>query len=319
MTGACRERTMNELGEVSSRRFGSYSLVRKLGEGGMAEVYLASGLDARGELMPVALKVMKPFSSGDLDAADLFATEADVMSLLRHPNLVQLYEVGKHAERLFLAIEYLPGGDLETLSAALRRQNRPFPPSIALQVGIDLLKGLAYVHQAQGVTGTSLNLVHGDINPSNIFLGLEPGRAKLGDFGVVSSDVLGGGLPEGVAAGKLHYLSPEQVTGKPLSPSSDIFAVGVVMFELLLGVRPFDGRDQAETLERISAGRFEHPGNLSKHMAEIFERALARNPKSRFPSAGAFAGELLRYQLDSDLQLREEDFSLFVQEVVGEL
>jgi serine/threonine-protein kinase len=307
---------MSLTSSIPSHRFGAYTIVRKLGEGGMAEVFLASAIDERSELLPVALKIAKPVSGPGVDAAELFATEADVMALLRHPNLVELFEVGKHAGRLFLAMEYLPGGDLATLMDALAKAGRPFPPSMALQIGIDLLKGLAYVHQAESGRGTPLDLVHGDINPSNVFLSLTPGRAKLGDFGVVSSRALGGGLPDGMTAGKLCYLSPEQAQGKPPIPASDLFAVGVLMFELLFGRKPFVGRTQDEVLERICSGRFERPEGISRAAEEIFERALSKSPRTRFSSAGAFAGELLRYQLDSGLQVREEALASFVEEAL---
>ncbi len=286
--------------KVPSRRFGSYNVVRRLGEGGMAIVYLAETVDERGDVLPVALKFMKPRE--DVDVAELFATEGDVMGLLRHPSLVNLYEVGKAGETLYFAMEFCPGGDLEALVSALRWQDKPFPPSVALQVGIDLLKALAYVHQAQGVRGTSLGLVHGDINPSNIFISLAESRPKLADFGVASSQALGGGLPEGMAAGKLHYLSPEQVQGKPLTPQSDLFAVGVLMFELLLGHRPFDGDDPQKVFDRISAGKYELPDGVSDGLAAVFKKALAASPRNRYSTAGAFAADLVRYQLDAGLQ-----------------
>ncbi|MBI5544052.1 MAG: serine/threonine protein kinase [Deltaproteobacteria bacterium] len=294
---------MKQLQKVASRRFGQYNVVRRLGEGGMAVVYLAEAVDERGNMIPVALKFMKPrVDAPGVDASDLFAVEGDVMGLLRHPSLVNLYEVGKLGETMYFAMEYCPGGDLEALISALRWQDKPFPPSVALQIGIDLLKALAYVHQAQGVRGTSLGLVHGDINPANIFVSLDESRPKLGDFGVVTSSVLGTGLPEGAAAGKLHYLSPEQAQGKPLTAQSDLFALGVVMFELLLGRKPFDGPDAETIIERICAGRYDLPSHVSDPLASVFEKALARNPRSRFPSAGAFAGDLLRYQLETGLQ-----------------
>lgn len=303
--------------KLPSRRFGEYTLLRKIGEGGMATVYLAEAVDERADLVRAAIKLMKSATVQGVDVGELFAQEADVHGLLRHPNLVELYEVGKEQGQWFMALEFCPGGDLEALMDALAEQGQRMPPSAALEIGIDLLKALAYLHQAQGVTGTSLELVHGDINPGNVFFTLRPGRAKLADLGVVSSAALGGGLPEGMAAGKLHYLSPEQIQGKPLTGSSDLFAVGIVMYELLVGTRPFKGRDQAEVFDRICAGKYERPSGISAQLASIFEKALAKNPKNRFPSAGAFASELLRYQLDNGLQNRSDDVSELVEEGLG--
>ena len=289
--------------KVPSTRFGSYTVIRRLGEGGMAVVFLAEAIDERGEVLPVALKFMKPNAAAPgVDPTELFAIEGDVMGLVRHPSLVKLYEVGKCGDELFLAMEHCLGGDLEALQSALRWQHQPFPPAIALQIGIDLLKALAHLHQAQSARGTSLGLVHGDVNPANIFVSLGESRPKLGDFGVASSSAVAGGLPTGMAGGRLHYLSPEQAQGQALSPQSDLFALGVVMFELLLGQRPFDGESQNEIIDRICAGRYDVPVGAPPELSRIFEKALAAHPRSRFTSAGAFAADLLRYQLEAGLQ-----------------
>jgi serine/threonine-protein kinase len=222
--------------------------------------------------------------------------------LLRLPEPGHLFEVGKHCEDLLLRHGVLPRGDLEALLGALHWQERRFPASLALQIGIQVLEALSYVLQAQGVRGTSLGLVHGDINTRQHLHQprREPAQARRLRGGLQHR--ARGGLPEGMAAGKLHYLSPEQAAGRPLSPQSDLFSVGVVMFELLLGRKPFDGPDADAVLAKIASGRFELPGGVSGAMAAIFEKALARHPKNRYPTAGAFAGDLLRYQLDSGLQ-----------------
>lgn len=289
--------------KVPSTRFGAYTVIRRLGEGGMAVVFLAEAIDERGGVLPVVLKFMKPKAAAPgVDPNELFAIEGDVMGLVRHPSLVRLYEVGKYGDDLFLAMEHCPGGDLESLQSALRRRNRPFPRAIALQIGIDLLKGLAHLHQAQSARGTSLGLVHGDVNPANIFISLGESQPKLGDFGVTSSSAVAGGLPAGMAGGKLHYLSPEQAQGQTLLPQSDLFAVGVVMFELLFGRWPFDGESQREIIDRICAGRYVLPRGTPPELSRIFEKALAAHPRSRFAGAGAFAGDLLRFQLDFGLQ-----------------
>jgi serine/threonine-protein kinase len=212
-------------------------------------------------------------------------------------------------------MEYCPGGDLEGLLAALRWQDKKIPHSLALQIGIELLKALATVHRAQGVRGTSLELVHGDINPSNIFLSIEQSCVKLGDFGVASSCTLGGGLPKGIAAGKLHYLSPEQTQCKAPTAASDLFAVGVVMYEMLVGRRPFMGSSEPEILERIGASRFDPP-DLPALFDGFFEKALAKNPKSRFSSAGTFAAELLRIQVDGGLQETPGELGGLIQEAL---
>lgn len=298
--------------EIPSRRFGSWSLRHKLGEGGMAVVFLAEARDDRRQPVQAALKFMKPRVHEEVDFDALFAAEGDVMGMLRHPNLVELYEVGKRDESYFLALEYCAGGDLSALMRAQRARGRPFPHPLALQIIIELLGALAYVHQARNARGQSLGLVHGDLNPGNILLSRSQSRAKLADFGVVTGNALG--LPEGAAAGKLHYLSPEQAQGKPLSAASDLFSLGVVLYELLVGYRPFDGGSDQEVLDAICNARFD-AGPLSSSERALFERALAKSPKNRFPTAGAFAGELLRHQLDSGLQAPPGALARLMEEV----
>jgi serine/threonine protein kinase len=285
--------------EIPSRRFGSWRLRHKLGEGGMAVVFLAESRGGPGQPVQAALKFMKPRVQEGVDFDALFAAEGDVMGMLRHPNLVEFYEVGKREGDYFLALEYCSGGDLSALMNAQRARGRPFPPPLALQIGIELLGALAAVHHAQNARGQSLGLVHGDLNPGNILLSPAQSRAKLADFGVVSGHALG--PPEGSAAGKLHYLSPEQVQGKPLTAASDLFSLGVVLYEMLLGFRPFEGSTDSVVMDAICSARFD-ARPLSASERALFERALAKNPKNRFPTAGAFAGELLRHQLDSGLQ-----------------
>ncbi len=297
---------------IPSRRFGTWALRHKVGEGGMAVVFLAEARGAHGQPVLAALKFMKPRAHEGVDFDALFAAEADVMGMLRHPNLVELYEVGKRDESYFLALEYCSGGDLSALVRTLRVRGRPFPHPLALQIVIELLGALACVHQAQNARGQSLGLVHGDLNPGNILLSREQSRAKLADFGVVSGHALG--LPEGAAAGKLHYLSPEQAQGKPLSAASDLFSVGVVLYELLVGYRPFDGGSDAQVLDAICNARFD-AAPLSNSERAIFERALAKNPKNRYPTAGAFAGDLLRHQLDAGLQAPPGGLAQLMDEV----
>ncbi len=224
--------------EVPSRRFGRYLVRSRLGKGGQAEVFLAEAVDERGQQVRVALKLMRPEAS-----EEKFADEADLTSLLSHPNLVSMLEHGVAFGRPYLALEFLLGGDLTQVQAGYRRAMKAFPLTLGLHVCVEVLKGLSYFHQATTRTGLALNLVHGDVNPANIFFGGD-GEVKLGDFGVASSTQLDLGPPEGVAAGKLTYLSPEQTRGERLTPASDIWALGVMLYELVVGYHPFARRGE---------------------------------------------------------------------------
>ena len=271
----------------------------------MAEVFLAETERDTGTAAGrrVALKMMA--KSVDEES---FADEADLMALLDHPNLVRQLEVGTAFGRHFIAMELLEGGDLGTRLKSLRARTSTgdpwgLSPSLALHVAIELLRGLASFHGAKTRSGRPLGLVHGDVTPANCFFSGR-GEVKLGDFGVAKSAALGIGPAEGVTAGKLHYLSPEQTRHEKLTPRSDLFSLGIVLCELLTGRHPFlppPGRaplsDDA-VLTLLRSGRPDLPASLSPELAAVLRRALAADPEQRFQTAGEFAGALIQRALD---------------------
>lgn len=279
----------------------------------MAEVFLADAVDPRGEQVSVALKLMK---AGVSDEA--FADEADLMGLLSHANLVRKLEVGSAFGRPFIAMEFLLGGDLAELMRVHRNEMKDFPAPMGIHLVLEVLKALAYFHQAKTRTGTPLGLVHGDVNPSNIFFSGKD-KVKLGDYGVAKSRRMGIGPGEGVTAGKLHYLSPEQTRGEPLSPQSDLFSVGIVLYELVVGYHPFITRNPAPeaVMAAIRAAKLEFPEYVDRPLTAILRRALAADTGSRYRTAGEFAGALFHYALDHDLSTSDADVREWLESVLG--
>ena len=279
----------------------------------MAEVFLADAVDGRGEQVKIALKLMR--KATPLEA---FHDEADLMGLLSHPNLVQRLEIGEAFGRPFIAMEFLMGGDLRALIEELRRRREAFPTSMAAHVVLEMLKGLSYFHQAKTRTGSPLGLVHGDVNPSNVFFSAR-GEIKLGDFGVAKSRHANIGPGDGVAAGKLHYLSPEQTRGEPLTAASDLFSVGIVLHELLTGFHPFRG-DTSDTLavmNAIRAAKLSLPEDLDRPLAQILRKALHPGLGVRYRTAGEFAGDLFAYTLDHGLLQSRATVQTWLTKVVG--
>jgi serine/threonine-protein kinase len=298
--------------EIPSRRFGKYVLHSRLGSGGMAEVFLAEAIDQRGDPVRIALKLMRKETP-----REAFHDEADLMGLLSHPNLVQRLEFGEAYGRPFIAMEFLMGGDLRVLMEELRSQRTKFPTGMAIHVVLEVLKGLAYFHQAKTRTGTPLGLVHGDVNPSNVFFSGR-GAVKLGDFGVAKSHRANIGPSDGVTAGKLHYLSPEQTYGEILTPASDLFSVGIILHELLLGFHPFraDTSEVEAVIHAIRAAKLSLPESLDKAPAQILQRGLNPSLSVRYGSAGEFAGELFQYAVDGGLCESEAGLQRWICQVL---
>jgi serine/threonine-protein kinase len=282
---------------VPSKRFGKYLVRSRLGQGGMAEVFLAEAIDARQEQINVALKLMRPGGS-----EEKFSDEADLMSLLSHPNLVRMVEHGVAFGRPYIAMEYCIGGDLQEVMAAHRRLMKGFPVGIGIHVCLEVLKALSYFHRATTRTGSALNLIHSDVNPTNIFFSGEA-DVKLGDFGVASSTHVDIGPGHGVAAGKLSYLSPEQTRGEVLSPASDLWSLGVMLHELVVGYHPFQAENASEQqiIAAIRAPKLNIPDYVEKPLAAIISKALAPDLKNRYRTAGELAGPLFGYALDARL------------------
>lgn len=299
--------------EVPSRRYGRYVVRSRLGQGGMAEVFLGEAVDERGDQVHVAIKLLRQGQS-----EEKFADEADLMSLLSHPNLVRMMEHGVAFGRPFIAMEFLIGGDLQEVMAAHRRAMKGFPMGMGVHVCIEVLKALAYFHKATTRTGTPLNLVHSDVNPSNVFFSGE-GDIKLGDFGVASSAHLDIGPGHGVTAGKLSYLSPEQTRGEPLTPASDLWAVGVMLHEVVVGYHPFqkDGASEQQIMQAIRAAKLSIPDYVDRPLAAIITRALAPDLKNRYRSAGEFAGPLFAYALDWNLIPSRAETQAWLEGVLG--
>lgn len=260
------------------RTLGPFQLVRRLGAGGMAEVWLATAFGASGFEKKVALKTLLPGLVGDGDAERLLLEEAKLAARLSHRGLVQVHDLGVAEGVVWVRLDWVDGPDLETL---LRLG--PPSPEVALLVAEEIAAALDYVHAAADDAGRPLGLVHRDVSPSNVLLS-RAGEVKLADFGIAKATRLREVTRGGVRKGKWAYLSPEQAAGLPLGPASDQFALGIVLFELSTGRRPFDGDSVAETIDRIRDAAAPDVSALPAPIAPVVLRCLARLPADRWPS-----------------------------------
>jgi serine/threonine-protein kinase len=272
----------------SGRQFGKYLLVRQIATGGMAEVYLARQTGPGGFEKQCVIKRMLPQLAIDKAFVQMFLDEARIAAHLAHPNIVQVYDFGQVGPDYFIAMEYVRGIDLNQLQSAA---NGRLPAAIALRIVAAVAEGLDHAHRASDSRGQPLGLVHRDVTPSNVIVSYD-GVAKILDFGIAKASARVSRTDVGVIKGKIPYMSPEQVQGEPLDGRSDIFSLGVMLYELTVGEKPFDGTNPAEVSLKILHDEPRPPevivDGFPSELSAIILRALAKKPIDRFESAREF-------------------------------
>ena len=275
---------------------GKYELGPRLGGGGMAEVVKAYVAGAEGFRRPVAIKRILAEHSANPDFARLFVREARITSGLRHPNIVDVLDFDRDAEgRLYLAMELVEGRDLQALLA-----NGPLPLQVVIHITSEILAGLGYAHHLRGPDESGavceLGLVHRDISPHNVLLSWE-GHVKVSDFGIATAKVGSHATNWGGLKGKPTYMSPEQAQGQPLDARSDLFAVGLLLHEMLTGRPVFHGGQIAEVLARIISQPIPPPRsvdpNVPADIDAVTMRLLERDLSRRYATASEALEELL--------------------------
>ena len=275
---------------------GKYELVSVAGEGGMATVYKARVRGAAGFQRSVAVKHIRPEYRALKNYIDMFIEEARVGSELAHPNIVQVHDFVSEAGSYYLVMEWVEGIDLGAFIKAYRDAKREVPWPLAVAIGIGTLQGLGAAHERVGPDATPAPVIHRDVSPHNILLGVN-GVVKLSDFGLARARDRAGSLTApGTVKGKLSYLAPEVTFGKPNTVQSDLFGVGSVIWETLTGERLFDGRTDIEVFKKIRACLVppitERRPDVPPALATVLETSLAADPTKRFASAEEFAQAL---------------------------
>ncbi len=264
-------------------RFGDYRLMRLIARGGMGEVYLAV-LERGGFAKPVALKRILPTLACRPEFVELFTQEATLAARLNHPNIVQVFDHGCLEGHSYLAMEFVEGADLGRLLEAVRG---PLPPAIASEIAVQLGRALCHAHQRRDLSGLHSGVVHGDLSPSNVLLSRE-GAVKLADFGLARLRSMA--AARGTVAGKFRYLSPEQADGQSATVASDIYALGLIAFEIFTGHPALPATDSPdEALARAKIGVRELPGDMPPALQELLRRSLSLEPGARPESAAEIA------------------------------
>lgn len=280
---------------VLPKHIGPYAIVAQIGEGGMANVYLAHREGPEGQRPPVALKVIRDEFALNPEFARMFADEARVATRMLHPNVVRVEESGAIDGRLYLAMEVLSGQSLWKVWQSCRERGLRLRYDLAAWIAARAADGLHHAHELRGDDGMSLDLVHRDVNQSNLFVTYE-GDVKVIDFGLAKAANRVSQTAAGVVKGKLSYLAPEQITGAKLDRRADIFALGVALWEVTVDRRLFKGRDDIDTLMRVN--RCEIPDATTlvdgypPALWAIVSKCLSREREHRYGSAQELATEL---------------------------
>ncbi len=300
--------------------YGNYFLLEKIAVGGMAELFKAQQRGVQGFQKIVAIKRILPHFSDNEDFVTMFIDEAKLAAQLTHPNIVQIFDLGKAGSSYYIAMEYVNGRDLRTLLRKVREYNLPFPEQVAALVVMKVAAALDYAHRKRGFDDRELKLVHRDISPQNVILSTE-GAVKLVDFGIAKAASKASHTVAGALKGKLLYMSPEQATGQPLDNRSDLYSLGLVLFELLTGVRCFQADSELGVLEKVRLGRISDVAtlnpNLSREMVAIVNRALQKGVDHRYPSARFMERDLRDYLQRQGTPITEHDVAEYMQTLLN--
>ncbi|MEI9953965.1 MAG: protein kinase [Pseudomonadota bacterium] len=278
------------------KRLADFEIIRRLGAGGMAEVFLAKKRGAEGTFKLLVLKRILPAYGSSRRFRTMFAEEAQLATRLNHPNIVQVYDFQDYGEEgQLLSMEYVEGPDLRKLMRSAQAKGQRIPPYVAAYIIAEVAKGLHYAHERKDEAGKPIDIVHRDVSPQNILMSFD-GAVKIADFGIASANLFR--EEPGVLKGKTAYMSPEQARAERVSRRTDIYSLGVVFHELLTA-RPLHGAAEGqELLEAVRAGVVEPPSTyvreLPAELEEVVMRALAKNPDQRFQTARDMAAAVSR-------------------------
>jgi serine/threonine protein kinase len=312
------------------RLFGRYALFDFIGKGGMAEIYLARHRTELGPARRCVVKQIRPDLARDPAFSDMLVHEAKLAARLSHANVVQVLDLGREGERLFIAMEYVEGFDLNDLLRRCSRAKVPLPFEFAVHVVCEALKGLDYAHRRTDDEGRPLGIVHRDVSPSNLLVSFE-GEVKVCDFGIARANELLDAGPAGPAAhelgealkGKAGYMSPEHARGEVIDARADVFAAGIVLWELAAGRRMYKTAeggfgllDLARRANIPDLPRNGLPGEDA--LREVIAKALTPGREERYASAAAMRRDLDAYAASARLMTSPLGLGEWLKKTFGE-
>ena len=308
-------------GSTEPTQLGRYQLLKRLTSGAMAELILARSTGMQAFERYVVIKRIHPTLSRDQRFVKMFLDEARLAASLHHQNIVQVQDVGEDQGNYFFAMEYVHGEDLRKLHAKARDRKEQIPLEVIISIIMAAAAGLHHAHEQRGPNLEPLDLVHRDVSLANILVGYD-GSVKLLDFGLAKAQMRSVQTRTGTLKGKAEYMSPEQCMGRPLDRRSDVFSLGVVLYELVTTRRLFRAANDFLSMSAIVSTDVpppsEHRRNLPPGFDEIVMRALAKTRESRYPSAEAMRGALEEFAIDAGLRTSTKLLADYMHLAFGE-
>ncbi|MCU0242491.1 MAG: serine/threonine protein kinase [Vicinamibacteria bacterium] len=280
-----------------SRVYGPYQLMEKIAAGGMAEVFRAKRTGVEGFEKVVAVKRILSHLSNNPEFVDMFINEAKIVASLSHPNIVQIFDLGKIEKTYYIAMEFVHGRDLRTILKHARERGMKLPLDLSILLVKSVCLALEYAYRIKDQEGRAMRIVHRDISPQNILISFE-GEIKLTDFGIAKAATKARSTDSGALRGKLLYMSPEQAWGRPMDQRSDLFSLGLVFYEMVTDKRPFLGSSESNVLEMVRQCLITPPTTFNPRIPEKLERVimktLARAPEERYQDTAEMSKDLDR-------------------------
>ncbi len=302
-------------------RFGKYTLIDRIAVGGMAEIFLARQAGLEGFEKTIVIKRIRPHLSKQSAFVKMFLNEAKLAAQLNHPNIVQIYDLGRINDSYFIAMEYISGRDMSRIIPKAEKAGIPFPMIYALRIASNICEGLFYAHTKTDAYGNPLHVVHRDVTPENILVGFN-GTVKIVDFGIAKANSQIEQTRAGEIKGKLSYMSPEQCMGHPLDARSDLFSFGSVIYEWITGYKLFTGENEMAILKSIIDGKIYPPSYFKEDVPEAVERilmkALDKDKTKRYQSAWEMQFDIDTYLASSEFTPSNIHLSNFLKQIFGD-
>ena len=298
-----------------------YTVLEKIESGGMAEVWKGRSSSLEGFDKNVAIKRVLPNLAQNKQFMSMFLDEARLSLHLNHANIVQTFDIGVSDNTYFIVMEWVDGANLKTICETALNQGFRIPREQAVFIAVEMCKGLSHAHNRRDADGHDMGIVHRDVSPPNVLISRE-GEVKLVDFGLAKAVTQLTSTDPGVIKGKFGYLSPEAANGKVVDFRADIFAVGIILWEMLTGQRLFEGKSNLETVKLVRAAQIPSISKLNPdvepQLEALVRRTLSVDPADRFQSSEQLGHELSRYLFTNQLLVTSYDLAVLVKRVLAE-